>query len=318
VPRFDSANPPRTIEHIRAAAGPAHRFGVWFGRRLLRVSHLSEKVLWTREGRRALARVRAVFSEVTTRDGLGLRVCRVPPADGQPKGAGPLPPVLILHGWLEVLERHGAEAAELARAGHAVTLFDMRAHGRSQGKATTLGGREVDDARQVLDAMSGAGDRGPVLVIGYSVGAVTALRLAAADRRVGGVVAMGPYESVGCAVHFFRKLVAPKPSEPWLQLAMREAAIREGFRFEDVDVAEATAGLELPVLFVAADADTIANLTDQTRRLYELKTRGWRGWHEVKGANHFTIGQAAWPAVHRLVADVIGQMEPAAAARSGR
>ncbi len=105
--------------------------------------------------------------------------------------AAPRDVLIICHGY--AMNRH--ELLDLAHAlhasGHAVLLFDFRAHGTSEGTRSTIGYREAGDiiaavdyvrARPELDAL-------PLGVAGISMGAAASLLAAAREPRIGAVAA---------------------------------------------------------------------------------------------------------------------------------
>src|ERR1044071_4522600 len=63
------------------------------------------------------------------------------------RGSDARPAVVIVHGLGDSLESYVDRADVLARRGHTVLLLDLRAHGASEGRYTTLGGREREDVR---------------------------------------------------------------------------------------------------------------------------------------------------------------------------
>lgn len=87
-------------------------------------------------------------------------------------------------------------AAKLVEAGYDVLMFDFRNAGKSGGNVTTVGYREKWD---VLGAIDYAIQRSPdsqVGLIGFSMGAATALLAAAEEERVSAVVADSPFDSL--------------------------------------------------------------------------------------------------------------------------
>ena len=128
-----------------------------------------------------------------TRDGLSLA------ADVYGVGAGPRPPVLLLHGLTPVgndLPLYRVLASRLADAGFLVLALDFAGYGDSDdpyalGTEAALDG--VRDVRVALDFIERlSATSGPVTLLGHSMGAVEAMAVGLADRRVGSVVALGP------------------------------------------------------------------------------------------------------------------------------
>jgi fermentation-respiration switch protein FrsA (DUF1100 family) len=99
--------------------------------------------------------------------------------------------VILAHGFLNDRLIHGrglplAEALE--QRGFNVLLFDLRGHGQSPAVPVTFGAREQGD---VAGAVQYARERGAVHVgmLGFSIGAVSAILAASADPGIDAVVA---------------------------------------------------------------------------------------------------------------------------------
>ncbi|MEF2553269.1 alpha/beta hydrolase [Aurantimonas sp. A2-1-M11] len=136
---------------------------------------------------------------------------------------GNSPTLVWLGGYRSDMRSTKAEfLAELAqREGLGFCRLDYSGHGESGGRFEdgTIG-RWVEDARTVLDAAV----TGPVILVGSSMGAWIALRLAqiaraAGDRRrIAGMLLLAP------APDFTERLMMPN-----LDAAQREALARDGF-----------------------------------------------------------------------------------------
>src|SRR5258708_1208793 len=112
------------------------------------------------------------------------------------RGSDTRPAVVIVHGLGDTLESYVDRADVLSRRGHTVLLVDLRAHGASEGRYTTLGGREREDVRAAMDALRKAGRAGAGLILmGHSMGAVAVLRAAAGQTDVRAVIAEAPYDT---------------------------------------------------------------------------------------------------------------------------
>ena len=97
--------------------------------------------------------------------------------------------VVLVHGFAAgMAEARGAALADALReAGFDVLAYDSRGHGASDGEAT-LGDRERLDVAAAVGAVRG---RGPIVLVGASMGAIAALRFAATEPgAVSGVVSV--------------------------------------------------------------------------------------------------------------------------------
>jgi pimeloyl-ACP methyl ester carboxylesterase len=120
----------------------------------------------------------------TARDGVALRGWAMRPPGAR---AGT---VLILHGLLRNCTLDGIPewGQRFAANGWASAAIDLRHHGRSGDAIPTFGLHESWDARAALDELERRGFPGPFIVMGGSLGALTAQRAAFDDARIAGAV----------------------------------------------------------------------------------------------------------------------------------
>src|SRR5262245_29604210 len=96
--------------------------------------------------------------------------------------------IVYLHGIADNRAGAGGPGSVIQRFGSRgfdVIAYDSRAHGNSGGDTCTYGFFEKEDLRRVIDQAA----RGPVVLIGTSLGAAVALQEAAGDPRVRAVIA---------------------------------------------------------------------------------------------------------------------------------
>ncbi len=191
------------------------------------------------------------YEEVTLRsDGLRLRGWLV-------VGRGDRAAVVVAHGLGDSLESYEGLAATLHRRGHTVLLLDLRGHGGSEGRTTTLGGREREDVRAGLRALRERGRTGTGTVLfGVSMVAVAVLRAAAQEADVRAVVAEAPFDNYRASVaHHARLLYGLPPWFPLIPLSIKVAEWRAGFRADDVDAVAAAREVRAPLLAIVDGAD---------------------------------------------------------------
>ncbi|USS40064.1 alpha/beta fold hydrolase [Thermococcus aggregans] len=82
----------------------------------------------------------------------------------------------------------------LAKNGYNVLAFDFRAHGESEGKYTTVGDKELIDLVSAIDWLKREkpNSANRIGLVGYSMGAMVAIRALAEDERVCCAVADSP------------------------------------------------------------------------------------------------------------------------------
>ena len=194
--------------------------------------------------------------ELTTSDGIRI-------AGWLSRGCDPARACLIVcHGY------RGSSLQSLpwfklaARMECSCLAFDFRAHGASEGRATTCGCHEILDLTAAVDYISA--NRlcpGGLVVCGLSMGASTAIRLAARDPRITAVIAESPYLTLERAAHaWFRSAVGPVG--PVLADAMCRAATRR-WNIDPAEISPISAAAALsatPLLVLAAGRDKLTPL----------------------------------------------------------
>lgn len=104
--------------------------------------------------------------------------------------------------------------------GYATVLFDMRAHGESEGDLITLGYREILDTKAVVKYIKDnpAYNNVPVIVFGLSMGGVTAINSTGEIPEIDGLISLSAFSAwediffemmSGQAPLFLAKMVKP-------------------------------------------------------------------------------------------------------------
>jgi fermentation-respiration switch protein FrsA (DUF1100 family) len=200
--------------------------------------------------------------------------------------------VIICHGREGSRERELPHAQTLHKAGFNVLMFDFRAHGRSEGQYVTFGMYEKDDLLGALDFLAARGIQ-RAGVLGFSLGATTAIITAAITDRIAALVAEGAVARLKqtLARRLWRYGV-PLPLG-WLLAAWAlvfAATITRG-RIDQVDAVRWIPHIQAPILLIHGAADDLISAAE----VAELSVRsGSRAvvW-QVAGAAHHQASQVA-------------------------
>jgi pimeloyl-ACP methyl ester carboxylesterase len=162
------------------------------------------------------------------------------------------PAVVLLHGY-------PADKADLLPIASALTpefatlLVDQRYFGDSEGRATTLGFREREDLKRMLDFLDSRGAT-PVGVFGFSLGGAVALLTAAEDPRIRAIVAYAPFadlRTLGRELYGWMWLVR----YPFVEAMLLWSRLLLGADITRPSPVEAAARLTVPVLLVHSRQD---------------------------------------------------------------
>ncbi|WP_304458614.1 alpha/beta hydrolase [Alicyclobacillus sendaiensis] len=184
---------------------------------------------------------------------------------------------LMLSGWLIpaahptdriVIEAHGYRqnraldhpalpvARALHDAGFAVLMFDFRDEGQSPGTEVTVGDYELRDLLGAIDYAHKLG-YGEVGLIGYSMGASTALEATAADPSVNATIADSPFDDLETYLQQNLSVWTNLPSFPFNGEILWEVKHLFGLDPNAVDPLKQLASAKpRPILLIAGTADT--------------------------------------------------------------
>jgi pimeloyl-ACP methyl ester carboxylesterase len=178
--------------------------------------------------------------------------------------------VFLLHGYGVAMFAMSPWAVQLAQHGWRCVLVDLRGHGKSTGDHIYFGTQEAADLSLILDELVKAQKLAPpVLAVGHSYGAVTALRWRMTDARVRAVVAMSPYAELTEAVLNISREYSPWLPDWWLRAGLKKLPERLGVNVAEFDTRTIIKRQPQPALFIAATGDKITSV-DRVRELFTL------------------------------------------------
>jgi uncharacterized protein len=175
----------------------------------------------------------------------------------------------------------------------------MRGHGGSEGRYTTLGGREREDVRAGLAFLAARGlASNGFLLEGCSMGAVAVLRAAADRADVRAVIVEAPYDDYRSNVAHHAWLYYRIPRFlPLVPLTIAIAEWRAGFDADDVDAVAASRRIRAPLLAIADGADP--RMTEAiVRRVFDAHPGPKRLW-VAPGTEHSgaILSVRYWPTI---------------------
>ncbi|MEB3236093.1 MAG: alpha/beta fold hydrolase [Candidatus Sericytochromatia bacterium] len=242
----------------------------------------------------------------------------------RPKGEGPFPGVVLVHGLLSAKEEYADLGNALARRGIAALSFDFRGHGASAGvRSLVVGDQQLDDLDRAIGLLETQGevDVRRLMLIGHSLGTVSVLRLLAAhpDRFAGAVLLAPPsvpartqtapmraayraayqaaklvYDWSGQHVHvpypytyrdLFTDPSARRRAEALGFLQRSLSLMGYPYLFEEIDNPAVARQVRTPVLVVAASEDKVIS-NAHSREVYEALGSADKEWVRVVGAGH--------------------------------
>ncbi|MEZ6037368.1 MAG: alpha/beta hydrolase [Planctomycetota bacterium] len=231
----------------------------------------------------------------------------------QPSAAPDTPVVIVCHGLGANRAMFFGYAQLAFELGCHVLAFDFRAHGHSGGMVTTIGAREAEDVVAAAEFVrSDPGLRGPLVLVGVSMGAATALRAAGAVADA--VFAESSYADLSTMLDARMGLLGP--AAPLASaLAQFAARCQLGLDLTEVSPHRALAALpaDVPVVLVHAGADGVIPLAEG-RRL--AAARPGLELHVIPDAGHGYCLFTARRRIEGLLRELLASIPPPARRRA--
>lgn len=196
--------------------------------------------------------------------------------------------VLLSHGFTKNRDQVLERAEFLAQVGYQVLLFDHRGHGQS-GNAPVSGG--YLEAKDYVAAFRYIQDfhllHRPLILFGFSLGAMSALRAAVDIPETSAVIADSPLANVNGYVssrtigRYFTKM----PYFLSLCLSSYDRLTGLSLTEKDLDLISVVQRLNVPVLYLTGENDDLAHSED-VRRLFAATQSNQRRLVYIQGASH--------------------------------
>jgi len=194
--------------------------------------------------------------------------------------------VVLVHGISACKELDMERAKVLADVGYASLLFDLRAHGQSEGEFCTFGYYEKYDLRAVADTLYKLFPSRTMAIWGVSLGGSVTLQAMAVEPRYQFGIVESTYDE-------FEK-VATEYGADWLfgfrsqwitnRILSKSGKIAHFDPFSVKPVA-AAAQINRPILFIHGDKDSRIPMWFGQRN-YEACPAPGKRWYQVPGGGH--------------------------------
>lgn len=167
--------------------------------------------------------------------------------------------IIAMHGY----HGHPDEMAHFAfhfmdKFNFNILVPNQRAHGRSEGKYTTMGVYEKLDVLSWIDYLIKRDEKANIMLFGISMGAATVTTTGGMElkKNVKAIIADCGYSSLVKEFKHEIKTVFHLPPFPFLNFASLVSKLKLGFFFKEGDSIKAVKNAKLPMLFIHGDKDT--------------------------------------------------------------
>lgn len=176
-------------------------------------------------------------------------------------------------------------ASKLLRAGYDVLMFDFRNAGDSSDSLTTIGLREQQDLFGAIDYVASSYPEKTLGLVGFSMGAATALMVGGADERIQAIVADSPFYSLQEYLEENLPQWTGLPRFPFNWFILTVSPILLGANPRHVKPYMAVKQAEKPIFFIHGTKDVTVP-TANSERLYHLASDRHSALWLVPDAGH--------------------------------
>ena len=197
--------------------------------------------------------------------------------------------IILIHGIGGCKEHFLPLAKQLAIAGWESVVFDLRAHGESDGQFCTYGYFEKSDVSMIVNYLL---DRNPTQKIGVwgnSLGGAVALQAMAADERMAFGLIESTFTELDLIVSDYQKRFTGGVGSKWLtDYVLKNAGEIAGFNPDEVKPIISAAKITRPVLIAHGDSDDNISVA-YGKLLYESLRSDDKELIIVEGGEHFGL-----------------------------
>ena len=182
--------------------------------------------------------------------------------------------VILLHGYADAKVGAIAWAPTFHSLAYNILALDLRAHGDSEGRLTTVGFHEQHDLDQVINHLRAArpNDTRHLTLFGASTGAAVAAATAARRDDIAAIILDSPFADFRSAAMAHFDLLG-LPAGPVQPLALRLAEWMSRSDFAAVSPASTIPRVKCPVMIIHCTTDPFSNDHDQSRLRTALESR---------------------------------------------
>jgi pimeloyl-ACP methyl ester carboxylesterase len=217
--------------------------------------------------------------------------------------------LVIIHDINESKIKYLNLARQMHDRGLKVCLFDMRAHGNSEGDKFSPGLISVDDLESVLDTLMTKPETSHIVLMGMGVGAGVAIQTAALDERCEVVIAQCPYNDFADYVQRYAKNEWKKMRKVYTPVLERKLYMVLHHRDNELVLSDISANLRIPSFFIAADEDSITP-PSEVRIVFDSSAAEQKDLILVKNAGHDNLEIAGGEAYYNSITEFINQSIP--------
>ncbi|MFW5985519.1 MAG: alpha/beta hydrolase [Halanaerobiaceae bacterium] len=202
-----------------------------------------------------------------------------------PAGKNSSRTIIFAHGYGNNRTENISVANHLVKKGFNVLLFDFRNSGQSASDLTTIGQKEVFDLLGAVDFIQQKREQQNIGVIGFSMGAATALQAAKREPAIKALVVDSAFSDLNSYLKKSLTVWTKLPAFPFNFFILRLGRLLYGLEPKKVNPLQCSVEIERPVFFIHGREDKLIG-PENSRQMYKESSGSEDKLWEIPGVGH--------------------------------
>lgn len=217
--------------------------------------------------------------------------------------------ILIFHDLNESKILYIDHMKQFHDRGFNVCVFDLRAHGNSEGNEFTPGLPSLNDAVQMIDSVIAKKSTKHLVLMGVGVGAAIAMQAVVYDTLCEGLVLQSPFNNYENYLERYSRSKWKTMRKIWLPVLKRRSEELLQFPLKDLDLTLITTYTNIPSLFIIGSDDERV-YTSETLQVYDASVTEKKELFLVRNAGHQNIAKAGGESYYNRITAFINSTLP--------
>jgi len=185
--------------------------------------------------------------------------------------------------------------------GFNVAVFDLRAHGTSEGIEFSPGLPAVEDVKRMIDTVLERGGTRNIAVMGVGLGAGIALQTAVYDERIAGLVLQSPFSKYSAYLERYAFEKWGIMEKIWYPVFRRRSEKLLQYPLKELNLTRIAPYITIPTLFIIGSNDTRV-YTSETLQVFDASASEKKELFLIRNAGHENIAKAGGEGYYNRIA----------------